>query len=83
MVTIGDVASRAGVSRSTVSYVLSGKRSISAETRRRIEDAIRELGFTPNAGARALAQGRTFYTQNLGPPGLREAIAAYLTRLHG
>ena len=59
MVTIGDVASRAGVSRSTVSYVLSGKRSISAETRRRIEDAIRELGFTPNAGARALATSQT------------------------
>lgn len=35
------------------------------------------------AGARALAEGRTFYTQNLGTPGLREAIAAYLTRLHG
>lgn len=59
MVTIGDVASHAGVSRSTVSYVLSGKRTISAETRRRIEDAIRELGFTPNAGARALATSQT------------------------
>ena len=35
------------------------------------------------AGARALAQGRTFYTQNLGIPELREAIAAYLGRLHG
>jgi aspartate/methionine/tyrosine aminotransferase len=35
------------------------------------------------AGARALAEGRTFYTQNLGTPALREAIAAYLTRLHG
>jgi len=59
MVTIGDVASRAGVSRSTVSYVLSGKRSISAETRQRVEEAIRELGFTPNAGARALATSQT------------------------
>lgn len=35
------------------------------------------------AGARALAQGRTFYTQNLGTPALREAVAAYLGRLHG
>jgi DNA-binding LacI/PurR family transcriptional regulator len=59
MVTIGDVAQHAGVARSTVSYVLSGKRSISADTRRRIEQAIAELGFTPNAGARALATSQT------------------------
>lgn len=59
MTTIGDVARRAGVSRSTVSYVLSGKRTISQETRDRIELAIRELGFTPNAGARALATAQT------------------------
>jgi len=59
MATIGDVARRAGVSRSTVSYALSGKRSISAETRERIHEAIVELGFTPNAGARALATSQT------------------------
>jgi DNA-binding LacI/PurR family transcriptional regulator len=57
--TIGDVAKAAGVSRSTVSYALSGKRTISAETRERIQDAIRDLGFTANAGARALATHRT------------------------
>jgi DNA-binding LacI/PurR family transcriptional regulator len=57
--TIEDVARRAGVSRSTVSYALSGKRSISRETRERIEAAIAELGFTPNAGARALATSQT------------------------
>jgi DNA-binding LacI/PurR family transcriptional regulator len=57
--TIEDVARRAGVSRSTVSYALSGKRSISAETRERIQAAITELGFTPNAGARALATSQT------------------------
>src|SRR5271168_2141879 len=59
MANIEDVARRAGVSRSTVSYALSGKRSISRETRERIEAAIAELGFTPNAGARALATSRT------------------------
>jgi DNA-binding LacI/PurR family transcriptional regulator len=57
--TIGDVAKAAGVSRSTVSYALSGKRTISGETRERIELAIQELGFTPNAGARALATSQT------------------------
>jgi DNA-binding LacI/PurR family transcriptional regulator len=59
MPTIEDVARRAGVSRSTVSYVLSGKRSISRPTRERIEAAIAELGFTPHAGARALATSQT------------------------
>jgi DNA-binding LacI/PurR family transcriptional regulator len=59
MATIGDVARVAGVSRSTVSYALSGKRAISLETRERIGAAITELGFTPNAGARALATSQT------------------------
>ncbi|MFB2586954.1 LacI family DNA-binding transcriptional regulator [Herbiconiux liukaitaii] len=59
MATIGDVAREAGVSRSTVSYALSGKRTISNETRERIESAISRLGFTVNAGARALATSET------------------------
>ncbi|NJP46462.1 LacI family DNA-binding transcriptional regulator [Actinacidiphila epipremni] len=58
-VTIADVARQAGVSRSTVSYVLSGNRSISAETSQRVEQAIRELGFTPHAGARSIRTRRT------------------------
>ncbi|WP_439692359.1 LacI family DNA-binding transcriptional regulator [Curtobacterium sp. SP.BCo] len=59
MATIADVAKAAGVARSTVSYALSGRRVISQETRDRIERAIVELGFTPNAGARALATNQT------------------------
>ncbi|MDO9378721.1 MAG: LacI family DNA-binding transcriptional regulator [Nocardioidaceae bacterium] len=59
MVTIGDVATRAGVSRSTVSYALSGKRPLTEEVRRRVAVAIDELGYTPNAGARALATSQT------------------------
>ncbi|HVW93072.1 MAG TPA: pyridoxal phosphate-dependent aminotransferase [Devosia sp.] len=39
--------------------------------------------FIRLAGGEALARGETFYTQNLGMPELREAIAAYLGRLHG
>ncbi|MFE7503901.1 LacI family DNA-binding transcriptional regulator [Promicromonospora sp. NPDC057488] len=57
--TSKDVAALAGVSQSTVSYVLTGKRPISAETRRRVEDAMRQLRFQPNAGARALRGRRT------------------------
>ena len=59
MATIDDVAKAAGVSRSTVSYALSGKRSISPETRRRIDQAIKHLNYTPNAGARALRTAQT------------------------
>jgi DNA-binding LacI/PurR family transcriptional regulator len=57
--TIDDVAKTAGVSASTVSYVLSGKRPISAATRHRVERAIEQLGYRPHAGARALASART------------------------
>jgi DNA-binding LacI/PurR family transcriptional regulator len=59
MVRITDVARHAGVSPSTVSYALSGKRPISEETRLRIEASIRELGYRPHAGARALAGSRS------------------------
>jgi DNA-binding LacI/PurR family transcriptional regulator len=59
MPTINDVARAAGVSPSTVSYVLSGRRPISAPTRARVQAAIAELGFHPHAGARALASSRT------------------------
>ncbi|WP_405900879.1 LacI family transcriptional regulator [Streptomyces sp. NBC_00727] len=59
MVTLAEVAQHAGVSASTVSYVLSGKRSISVATRARVEQSIQQLGYHPNAGARALASSRS------------------------
>ena len=59
MVTLAEVARHAGVSASTVSYALSGKRSISAATRERVENSVRKLGYHPNAGARALASSRS------------------------
>jgi DNA-binding LacI/PurR family transcriptional regulator len=59
MTTIADIAKRAGVSVSTVSYVLSGKRSISPETQARVRAAIDELNYHPHAPGRALASRRT------------------------
>ncbi|WP_193598230.1 LacI family DNA-binding transcriptional regulator [Microbacterium sp. YJN-G] len=59
MTTIHEVAQAAGVSISTVSYALSGKRPVAEKTRRRIEDAATALGYTPDAGARMLAGRRT------------------------
>jgi DNA-binding LacI/PurR family transcriptional regulator len=56
---IGEIAKRAGVSRSTVSYALSGKRTVSEATRQRVQAIIDELDYRPNANARALKEGRT------------------------
>ena len=57
MSTIADVARVAGVSISTVSYALSGKRHVSEPVRGRIQAVIEELGYRPNAAARALRTG--------------------------
>ena len=59
MVTIAEVARQAGVSPSTVSYVLSRKRAISEDTRLKVEAAIEALGYHPHIGARALASNRS------------------------
>ncbi|MEV7996887.1 LacI family DNA-binding transcriptional regulator [Streptomyces sp. NPDC086077] len=59
MATIKDVAERAGVAPSTVSYVLSGSRKISEDTRRAVRAAIDELGYHPRASARTLRSART------------------------
>ncbi len=58
MVKLSDVARHADVSPSTVSYVLSGKRSISERTRRRVLDSITTLGYRPPAAAGAPASSR-------------------------
>lgn len=57
--TSQDVARLAGVSQSTVSYVLTGSRPISEATRARVEDAIDKLGYHPNSGARTLRSQRS------------------------
>src|SRR5699024_11842183 len=59
MATMTDIAEEAGVSLSTVSYALSGKRPISASTRARIDAAVAKLQYHPTASARALASKRT------------------------
>lgn len=59
MITIKDVAQRAGVSITTVSYVLNGKGHISEATRRAVLAAVEELNYHPNAHARHLKKRRT------------------------
>ncbi|HEV7847895.1 MAG TPA: LacI family DNA-binding transcriptional regulator [Mycetocola sp.] len=54
---IKEVAARSGVSIKTVSRVVNGEASVSAETRRRVLDAIKTLGYVPNTAARSLKSG--------------------------
>ena len=59
MATIEDVAARAEVSRMTVSRVINKKGYVGAETRKRVEAAIKELNYKPNLLAKALVTKRT------------------------
>jgi DNA-binding LacI/PurR family transcriptional regulator len=54
---MAEIAERAGVALSTVSYVLSGKRTVSPAMRERVLAAIEELDYRPHGAARALASG--------------------------
>jgi DNA-binding LacI/PurR family transcriptional regulator len=84
VVTIGDVAREAGVSRSTVSSVLTGRKPVTPPTRVKVEAAIKKLSFSVNSGARALATSRTmtvgvvvrFHEAEFSP-----ALATYLVAL--
>ena len=58
-VTISDVAARAGVSPTTVSHALSGRRSVSAATLARVRQAADELGYRPSPVASSLRTKRT------------------------
>jgi LacI family transcriptional regulator len=57
--SIADVAQHAGVSRTTVSHVLSGNRPVSDEVSTRVRTAMAELGYVPSRTARNLARGST------------------------
>jgi DNA-binding LacI/PurR family transcriptional regulator len=59
VVNLKDIAERAGVSLATVSNVVNGYRPVGEQTRRRVQQAIDELGYTPNLSARHLRRGRT------------------------
>lgn len=59
-VTVYEVAVRSGVSQPTVSKILGkGGHLFKPETRKRVEDAARELGYRPNSAAVSISRGRT------------------------
>lgn len=60
MYTLSDIARELGVNKATVSKAISGKGSLSAETRARILAFTQECGYKPNAVAQSLARSRSF-----------------------
>jgi LacI family transcriptional regulator len=65
--TIREVAARAGVSHQTVSRVINGSERVNQDTRERVEKAITELGYQPNAIARSMARGRSLTLACIAP----------------
>ncbi|VTR77598.1 LacI family DNA-binding transcriptional regulator [Cellulomonas hominis] len=81
MVTMQDVARRAGVALSTVSASLTGARPVSVATRARVTAAMDELGYRPNALARGLASRRSrvlALTYPVGDAGLSRTSAEFV-----
>jgi LacI family transcriptional regulator len=79
MPTIYDVAKLAGVSTYTVSAVLNRSARVSAELTQRVEQAVRELNYTPNAVARSL-QTRTTKSIGMDIPDIGNPFYASLVR---
>lgn len=78
-VTMSDVARAAGVSVTTVSYVLSGKRPVAPDKREAVQAAIAELGFRLNTVAQSLRTGRS-RTVALVIPDIANPFYAQLAR---
>ena len=80
MATIAEVARHAGVGVATVSRVLNGSPAVREGTRRRVLDAIADLGYAPNPAARALSTGRTLSVGVVAPFFTRPSV---IERLRG
>lgn len=80
--TIRDVARAAGVGVGTVSRVLNNSPQVKPETRQRVLETIKELGFRPNQIARQLSRGATG-VRSLGIISPFVADASFVARLNG
>ncbi|TVQ25768.1 MAG: LacI family DNA-binding transcriptional regulator [Spirochaetaceae bacterium] len=67
MITVKDIARRAGVSLGTVDRVLHNRGKVAPDTEARVREAIHELSYTPNVHARNLSHGRVFVIEVLIP----------------
>ena len=57
-VTLADIAEKSSLSTVTVSHILRGAGTVRPETRKRVLEMARELGYHPNSAARAMRKGR-------------------------
>jgi LacI family transcriptional regulator len=80
MITIKDVAALAGVSYTTVSHVVNNTRVVSPETRARVEEAVKQLGYCPNVLARGLRRGES---KTFGAVGISGSDPYFAQILHG
>jgi len=76
-ITLHDVADLAGVSHQTVSRVINNIDNVRPETRERVEAAILELGYRPNAIARSMVKGST-HTLGCISPNLTDPVFAWI-----
>ncbi len=78
--SLKDVATKAGVSVATVSRLLNGSLELPAETKARIDAAIRALNYVPNPHARRLSRGRSdtigLVVPDIGNPFFGTLVAA-------
>ena len=81
--TIKEVASVAGVSTQTISRVINERPDVSPETRKRVQEVIKKLGYRPSALARSLIRQRSYTLgvvtaglEYLGPSRVLSGIAA-------
>lgn len=72
MVSLKDIATRCGVSVATVSKALNDHRDIGPETKNRIIETAKEMGYVPNAAAKSL---KTAKTHNIGVLFVDEAMS--------
>lgn len=75
-VSIYDIAKYVGVSPASVSYVINGVNKVSEETKQKVLNAIKELGYVANYTAKALSTGKSFLIGILLP--LNDASIAFL-----
>lgn len=82
MVTIKDIARRAGVSFSTVSKALTGSPLVKPQTKERVLAIAREMGYQPNLAARSLVSRRTGAIGVVWPSIERAALSTLITGIH-